>query len=103
MSEFLEIEIIKVFWSEYLGKKDYYVTILGKSVATREYVTFKSCSFSDQDVDRLKAALAAGRKVRISSENGMTFLEVNHFRLIIAIPRAWSSLFSDNVLASFVS
>lgn len=86
MPEIQDIEIIRVMWRDYHGKKDYYVTILGRNVASREYVTFESRSFTDQDVDELKTTLVEGRRVRISSENGIRFLEVNHFRLYESRP-----------------
>mgnify|MGYP001173879764 CR=1 FL=1 len=86
MPEIQDIEIIRVMWRDYHGKKDYYVTILGRNVVSREYVTFESRSFTDQDIDELKTTLVEGRKVRISSENGIRFLEVNHFRLYESRP-----------------
>ena len=81
MPEIQDIEIISVKWSYYRGKKDCYVTILGSNIASREHVYFKSRSFADQDVDGLKATLVEGRKVRISSESGIKYLEVNNLRL----------------------
>lgn len=86
MSKIPENEIIDVYASKYHVKKDYYVTIHGRNVASREYVTFESRSFTDQNVDELKTTLVEDRRVRINSENRIRFLEVNHFRLYQSCP-----------------